>query len=100
MKEIFPNIRKWITSINKYKEPSCPNSSLKLWKERRYATELISVKSYKKGLKFLEVKTVKDITNHLQKLEKVFFIVANASVYCNAFQYTGAIKICKKFACT
>ena len=36
------------------------NLSLKLRKERKYATELISVKSYKKALIFPVVKTVKD----------------------------------------
>ena len=41
------------------------------------------VKSYKKGLIFLVVKTV-----------------ANASAYSNASQYSGAIKACKKFAST
>ena len=62
--------------------------SLKLWKERKYATEIIPVKNYKKGLKYLEVKTVKDITNHLLKLEKVLFTVAHASVYSNVSLYS------------
>ena len=70
---------------------------MKLWKERKYATELIPAKSYKKGLKCLEVKTVKDIKNHLLKLEKMFFTVAKASVYSNDSQYSGASKVCKKF---
>ena len=48
------------------------NSSIKLCKERKYAIELIPVKSYKKGLIFLVVKTVEDITNNLLKLAKVF----------------------------
>ena len=64
------------------------NSSLKL-KGRKYATELIPVKSYEK---FLVLKTVEDITNHLLKLDDY------ASVYSNASQYTGTIKACNKFA--
>ena len=50
-------------------------------KREKYGTEWIPVKSYKKGLKFLEVKAVKDITDHLLKLEKVFFTVANACLF-------------------
>ena len=69
--------------IIKYKKVTYSNSSLKLRKERKYATELIPVKSYKKGLIFLVVKTV-----------------VNASAYSNASQYSGAIKACKKFAST
>ena len=40
---------------------------------KREKTSLILVKNYKKGLIFLEAKTVKDITNHLLKV--VFTIV-------------------------
>ena len=57
------------------------------------------MKSYNKGLKFFEVKTVKDITNHLLKLEKVFFTVANA-FYSSGSQYSGSIKVYKTFAST
>ena len=67
--------------IIKDKKVTYSNSSLKLRKERKYATELIPVKSYKKGLIFLVVKTV-----------------ANASAY--ASQYSRVIKACKKFAST
>ena len=55
------------------------------------------MKSYKEGLKCLKVKTVKDITNHLLKLEKMLFTVANVSVYSDASQYFGASKVCEKF---
>ena len=66
--------------IIKDKKVTYSNSSLK---ERKCATELIPVKSYKKGLIFLVVKTV-----------------ANASAYSNASQCSGATKACKKFAST
>ena len=39
---------------------------------RKYVIELIPVKSYKKSLIFLMVKTLKDIRNHSRKLAKVF----------------------------
>ena len=44
----------------KDKKETCSNLSLKLRKERKYATELIPLKSYEKGLIFPVVKTVKD----------------------------------------
>ena len=69
-------------------------------REKVYPTDLIPVKSYKKGLVFLAVKTVNNITNHLLKLAKAFFMIAIASVYSNASQYSGAIKACRKFAFT
>ena len=84
LREIFPKNRKMrLSSIIKDKKVTYSNSLLKLWKERKYATELIPVKSYKKGLIFFVVKTV-----------------ANFSAYSNASQYSGAIKACKKFAST
>ena len=61
-----------LSPIIKDKKVTYSNSSLKLLKERKYATELILVKSYQKGLIFLVVKTVEDITNHLLKRAKVF----------------------------
>ena len=83
LREIFPKNRKMrLSSIIKDKKVTYSNSSLKLWKER-YATDLIPVKSYNKGLIFLVVKTV-----------------ANASAYSNNSQYSGAMKACKKFAST
>ena len=72
-----------LSPIIKDKKVTDSNSSLKLSKEIKYATELVPVKSYKKGLIFLVVKTV-----------------ANASAYSNTSQYSGAIKDCKKFAST
>ena len=70
-----------LSPIIKDKKVTYSSSSLKVQKERKYATELIPVKSYKKGLIFLVVKTV-----------------ANASAY--ASQYSRAIKTCTKFAST
>ena len=55
MREIFLKIGKWLTPIIKDKQVTYSNSSLKQWKERKYGTEWIPVKSYNKGLKFLEV---------------------------------------------
>ena len=61
------------------------------------------VKSYKKGHVSPVIKTQKDINNQSLSLAKVFpqwFMPykANASLHYNAFQYSGAIKACKKFA--
>ena len=54
---------------------------------RKYAIELIPVKSYKKGLVFLVAKTVKDITNYLTtKASKGVFTTVNASIYYNALR--------------
>ena len=75
------------------------NPLLKLchWK---YATESILVKSYKKYFELFVVKTVRDITNNLLKLTKVFFTTANASVYSIASQCSGDLKVCEIFAST
>ena len=54
-----------LSPIIKDKKLTYSNSSLKLQKERKYAID-------EKGLTFLVVKTVEDITNHLLKLAKVF----------------------------
>ena len=62
---------KWLIPIIKDKKVTYSNSSLKLWKERKYAISIILAKKYKKGLTFLVAKTVKDITNHLLKLAKL-----------------------------
>ena len=48
-------------------------------------------------------KTLKDIRNHSLKLAKVFsqqpiLFKVNASLYSNASQHPGAIKVCRKFA--
>ena len=61
-----------LSPIIKDNKVTYSDSSLKLGKERKYATELIPVKSYKKGLIFLVIKTVEHIKNHLLKLAKVF----------------------------
>ena len=63
----FSLIEKLQLRTNKYH-----NSSVKLWILRKYAIELISKESYKKGLLLLVLKTLKDITNHSLKLAKVF----------------------------
>ena len=63
----FPKIAKWITHTIKDKKVTSSNSSLKLWTDRKYAIELIPVKS----IVFLEWNTLKDITNHSLKLQKV-----------------------------
>ena len=67
------------------KKVTYSNLSLKLWRETEYVFEKIPVKSYKKGLIFLLVKTVK-FTNDWLKLAKGVFTIANASVYSNVFQ--------------
>ena len=59
--------------IIKNKKVTHSNSLLKLWTERRYAIELIPVKSYKKGPVFPMTKTLKDIRSYSLKLEKVVF---------------------------
>ena len=81
MREIFPKIGKWLTPIIKDKQITYSISWLKQWKERKYGTEWILVKSCNNDLEFLEVKTVKGITNNLLKLGKVFFTVANACLF-------------------
>ena len=43
----------------KEKKLTYSNSTLKLWKDRKYAIELIPVESYKKILVYLVAKTVK-----------------------------------------
>ena len=71
--KFFLKIVKWLTpTIFRTKEVTYSKSSLKLWIERKYATELIPVKSYKKGLAVLVAKTLKNIRNHSLKLAKVF----------------------------
>ena len=72
LREIFPKIGKRLTPIIKEKKGTYSNSSFNLWKEKKYAIELIPVKFYRKGFIFFVAKTVKDITNHLLMLAKVF----------------------------
>ena len=53
----------------------------------------------RKVLCFLCKDSIKDNTNHLiDKASKGVFTTVNASLYSDAFQYSGAIKACKKFA--
>ena len=68
----FPKIGKGLAPTIKDKKVTYSNSSIKLRIMRKYAVELIPVKSYKKGLVFLVVKTPKDIRNHSLKLANVF----------------------------
>ena len=84
----------WLASTIKVKNETYSNSSLHLNYEK---WENIPVKSYKKDLVILVVKTVKDIKSFTKARKGVFKIV-NASVYCNASQYSvRAIKACQKF---
>ena len=99
----FLKIGQWLTPTIKGKKVTYSNSSLKLWKERKYAIELITVKNYNNGLVFLMAKTLTNISNHSLKLAIVFSkwpipFEANTSLYSNASQYSGDIKACKKFA--
>ena len=55
----FLKIGKWSTPKIKSKKVTYSNSSLKLWIDRNYTIELISLKSYKEGLVFLVAKTLK-----------------------------------------
>ena len=83
LKEIFPKNRKIkLSPIIKDKKVTYSNLSLKLWKERKYATELIPVKSYKNSCS-------KDSTRYhksFAKDTKGVFTIANVSVYSNASQ--------------
>ena len=95
LREIFPKIMD--------KKVTYSNLQVILWKGKKYATELIPVKSYMKGLTFLMTKTLKDIANHSLNVEKVFSqwyipFKANAPLYSSASHYTGFIKVCKKYA--
>ena len=59
-RETSPQNRKMTPPVIKDKKVTYSNLSLKLWNKRQCAIDLISVKSYKKGLIFPVVKTVKD----------------------------------------
>ena len=65
--KFYPKI---LTPIIKKKNVTHSNSSLKVWKHRKYAIESVPVKIDKENLIFLIIKTVKDIKNHLLKLSK------------------------------
>ena len=70
--KFFPKIGKRLTLTIECKKVTYSNSSLNLWIERKYAIELIPVKSYKKCLIFLAAKTLNNTTNHSLKLAKTF----------------------------
>ena len=57
--KFFQEIEKWLIPTINDKKVNYSNSSLKLWKERKYVIELIPMKSYEKGLLFLVSKTLK-----------------------------------------
>ena len=50
--KFFPKIGKLLTQIIKDKNVTYFNLSLKVWIERKYANDFVSVKSYMKGLVF------------------------------------------------
>ena len=59
-------------------------------------------KTYKESLVFLMANILKDITNLSPKASTGVSqchirFESNVSLYTNAFQYPGAIKVCKKF---
>ena len=67
-------------------------------KKRKYTIKLIPVKSHKKVLFYcLCDKDSKSCPKSFGKARKIVFAIAKASVYFNAYQYSGAIKVSKKF---
>ena len=72
LREVFPQNSKMTHPTINDKKVTFSNSSLKLWTERKYAIELIPVKSSKSDPVFLVANTPKDIRNHSLKLAKVF----------------------------
>ena len=68
-----------LSPIIKDKKVTCSNSSFELSKERKYATELIPVKSYQNSCGRYH--------KSFAKASKGVFTIANASVYPNASQY-------------
>ena len=79
-RKFSPKAGKWLTPTIKDKNVACSNSSIKLWKERKYGNELKLVKSYKKGLEFLVAKTLK------------FVICLNCKVFTESL---GMCNVCK-----
>ena len=98
LEKFFQKIGKWLTFVIKYKKVTYSNSSLKLWRERKYAIELIPVKSYEEGLSC--GKESETYHKSLAKACKGVFTIANTSVYSNVSQYFGAIMTCEKFVST
>ena len=96
--KFFLKVGKCLTPTIKNEKVIYSNSSPKLWIDRKYAINLIPVKSYKKGFVFLWTMTLKDITNQSLKLVKVFSQISfkvNTLLYSNASQYSGAKQIRK-----
>ena len=71
LREIFPQNRKMTHPYNQEHKVIYSNLPLKLWKGRKFTTEVIPVRSYKKGLVSCG-KDIKRFTNHSLKLAKVF----------------------------
>ena len=99
--KFFPKVGKWLTPTFRNQKVTYCSSSL--WIEGKCAIDLIPVKSYKGGLVFLVAKILKDITNHSIKAAKVFSqkpirFKANASLYSNVSQYSGAIKFVRNLS--
>ena len=76
-------IRKWLTPTIRDKKVTYSNSSIKLWIDRKYATDLMLVEIYKKRFVFLVTATLKDITNH--SLELVFSSLKLKTVFTIAY---------------
>ena len=94
----FPKVGKWLTPTIKEKKVTYSNTSLKIWKERKYAIELIPVKKILERSCIFCGKDSKRYHKSFIKASKVVFTMANASIYSNVSKYSRAIKACKKFA--
>ena len=73
----FSKIGKWHTPTIKYKRIAHSNSLFKLWLERKFASNLRPLESYKKDVVFLVATTLKDITNHSLKLGKAAYPISS-----------------------
>ena len=74
--KFFPEIGKWRTPTIMDKKATYSNSSLKLWIERKYATDLIQVKSQKKGFVFLVSSDTKRYHKSFPKASKGVFAIS------------------------
>ena len=91
--EVFPTKSK-ITTIKDIKV-IYSNSSLKLWKERKYAIEQILMKSYKNFLVFLVARSLKDNVN---PNPCSFTIVYPISIQClTLFQWIPVFRSHQRF---
>ena len=72
--KFFLKIEKWLP-LQLTKKITYSKSSLKPWKDKKYAIELITVKSYKKGLVFSQGKNTKRYHKSFPKARKGVFIV-------------------------